>query len=120
MDRIFPDAPGTRSGWSTTNHYFYEIVNRTGKSMYIQLALSSKEMPEDQLETSDRINEFYPSKYDKSEWQWRTPFKTATVEFDDINDKDAVFAKLDECLQEIRGFEDDLNQKIQKNNDSNR
>ena len=120
MDEIFPDAPDTKSGWSTTNHYFYEIVNRTGKSMYIQLALSSKEMPEDQLETSDRINEFYPSKYDKSEWQWRTPFKTATVEFDDINDKDAVFAKLDECLQEIRGFEDDLNQKIQKNNDSNR
>ena len=120
MDEIFPDAPDTKSGWSTTNHYFYEIVNRTGKSMYIQLALSSKEMPEDQLETSDRINEFYPSKYDKSEWQWRTPFKTATVEFDDINDKDAVFSKLDECLQEIRGFEDDLNQKIQKNNDSNR
>ena len=113
MDEVFPDAPGTKSGWSTTNHYFYEIVNRTGKSMYIQLALSSKEMPEDQMETSDRINEFYPSKYDKPEWQWRTPFRTATVEFDDIDDKDAVFAKLDACLQEIRGFEDDLNQKIQ-------
>ena len=113
MDEVFPDVPGTKSGWSTANHYFYEIVNRTGKGMYIQLALSSKEMPEDQLETSDRINEFYPSKYDKPEWQWRTPFRTATVEFDDINDKDAVFAKLDACLQEIRGFEDDLNQKIQ-------
>ena len=113
MDGVFPEAPGTKSGWSTTNHYFYEIVNRTGKSMYIQLALSSKEMPEDQLETSDRINEFYPSKYDKLEWQWRTPFRTATVELDDINDKDAVFTKLDACLQEIRSFEDDLNQKIQ-------
>lgn len=113
MDEVFPDAPGTKSGWNTTNHYFYEIVNRTGKGMYIQLALSSKEMPEDQLETSDRINEFYPSKYDKPEWQWRTPFRTATVEFDDISDKDAVFAKLDACLQEIRSFEEDLNQKIQ-------
>ena len=81
--------------------------------MYIQLALSSKEMPEDQLETCDRINEFYPSKYDKPEWQWRTPFRTETVEFDEINDKDAVFAKLDACLQEIRAFEEDLDQKIQ-------
>lgn len=62
MDELLPDAPGTKSGWSTENHYFYEIVNRTGKSAYIQLALSSKEMPEDQLETSDRINEFYPTK----------------------------------------------------------
>ena len=45
-------------------------------------------------------------------------FLVTTCEF--LNDKDAVFSKLDECLQEIRGFEDDLNQKIQKNNDSNR
>ena len=73
MDKLIPDADGTKSGWNTTNHYFYEIVNRTGNSTYIQLALSSKEMPQGQLELSDRINEIYPSKYDKQGWQWRTP-----------------------------------------------
>ena len=112
MDELLPDAPGTKSGWSTENHYFYEIVNRTGKSAYIQLVLSSKEMPEDQLETSDRINEFYPTKYDKAEWQWRTPFRTETLEFEDLDDKDAVFAKLDSLIPVIHEFEEDLRSKL--------
>lgn len=112
MDELLPDAPGTKSGWSTENHYFYEIVNRTGKSAYIQLALSSKEMPEDQLETSDRINEFYQTKYDKPEWQWRTPFRTETLEFEDLDDKDAVFAKLDSLIPVIHEFEEDLRSKL--------
>ncbi len=112
MDELLPDAQGTKSGWSTENHYFYEIVNRTGKSAYIQLALSSKEMPEDQLETSDRINEFYPTKYDKAEWQWRTPFRTETLEFEDLDDKDAVFAKLDSLIPVIHEFEEDLRSKL--------
>lgn len=112
MDELLPDAQGTKSGWSTENHYFYEIVNRTGKSAYIQLALSSKEMPEDQLETSDRINEFYPTKYDKPDWQWRTPFRTETLEFEDLDDKDAVFAKLDSLIPVIHEFEEDLRSKL--------
>ena len=113
MDDVFPDAPNTKSGWNTNNHYFYEVVNRTGNSFYVQLALSSKEMPEDQLETSDRINEFYPSKWNKPDWQWRTPFRTATVDIEDVSDKSAIFAKLDSCMQEIRDFEEDLKQKLQ-------
>ena len=112
MDGIFPDAPGTKSGWNTENHYFYEIVNRTGKSAYIQLALSSKEMPEDQLETSDRINEFYPTKWNKEDWQWRTPFRTQTLEFEDLDDKEAIFTKLDTFLQDIDAFETDLRSKL--------
>ena len=113
MDEVIPDAPNTKSGWNTNNHYFYEVVNRTGKSFYVQLALSSKEMPKDQLETSDRINEFYPSKWNKPDWQWRTPFRTATVDIEDVSDKTAIFAKLDACMQEIHDFEEDLKQKLQ-------
>ena len=113
MDKLIPDADGTKSGWNTTNHYFYEIVNRTGNSTYIQLALSSKEMPQGQLELSDRINEIYPSKYDKQGWQWRTPFRTETISFDDLADKDAFFTKLDESLQRIWEFEEDLQKKLQ-------
>ena len=113
MDEIIPDAPGSKSGWNSTNHYFYEIVNRTGNSVYIQLAISSKEMPEDQLETSDRINEFYPSKFNKPDWQWRTPFRTETLILSDLNDRDAVFAKLDEGLQCVWKFEQDLKEKLQ-------
>lgn len=113
MDKLIPDTDGTKSGWNSANHYFYEIVNRTGNSAYIQLALSSKEMPQDQLELSDRINAVYPSKYDKTDWQWRTPFRTETISFDDLTDKEEVFARLDESLQSIRIFEEDLQQKLQ-------
>lgn len=112
MDGVIPDAPGTKSGWNTTNHYFYEVVNRTGKSLFVQLALSSKEMPIEQQEMSDRINEYYPTKFNKADWQWRTPFRTETCNFDDINDKQDVFAKLDICLQKICAFEADLKTKL--------
>ena len=112
MDEVIPDAPGTKSGWNTTNHYFYEVVNRTGKSLFVQLALSSKEMPIEQQELSDRINEYYPTKFNKADWQWRTPFRTETCIFDDINDKQDIFAKLDICLQKICAFEADLKNKL--------
>lgn len=112
MDGLFSNVPGTKSGWNTENHYFYEIVNRTGKSAYIQLAFSSKEMPEDQRETCDRINAFYPTKFDKEDWQWRTPFRTQNVEFGDLNDKEAVFALLDSLLLEVEEFEMELGNRL--------
>ena len=112
MDELIPQIPGTKSGWGTENHYFYEIVNRTGKSVFIQLALSSKEMPEEQIEICDRINEYYPSKWNKPNWQWRTPFRTQTVILNDLNDKEAFFLKLDSLLPEIDAFESDLRSKL--------
>ena len=112
MDTIIPDAPDTKSGWKTTNHYFYEVINSTGNSLYVQLAISSKEMPADQIETSDRINTYYPSKGDKADWSYRVPFMTATYSFDDVYDKQNVFAQLDKWLLEIRVFEEDLKNKM--------
>ena len=80
MDTIIPDAPGTKRGWNTPNHYFYEIINQTGKSLFAQLAISSKEMPGDQSETSNRINTYYPSKEaDKEDWfSWGSDYKTCS------------------------------------------
>jgi hypothetical protein len=70
-------------------------------------------MPVDQIETSNRINTYYPSKEDdKEDWSYRVPFKTVTISFDDVYDKKAVFAQLDKWLQEIRVFEEDLKNKL--------
>lgn len=118
MDDLLPDTSGTKSGWNTENHYFYEIVNRTGKSAYIQLAFSSKDIPEDQLKTIDLINDFYPSKNNKDDWQWRTPFKTSVVQIDLEDSEDRLFEKLDKCLEEIRVFEYDLKKKLSKTSDN--
>lgn len=113
MSEILPDIPDAPSGWNTDNHYFYEIINRSGKGVYIQLAFSSRNATADFLSMCDRINEHYPSKVQKDDWEWRTPFKTATVDLGEELSKEAIFAGLDECWKEIQAFETDLKQKLE-------
>ena len=113
MSEMLPDIPDAPSGWNTSNHYFYEIVNRTGNGVYIQLAISSQNITDEFRAVCDRINDFYPSKYDKPEWQWRTPFKTSKVKIGEKLSKEEIFAGLDECLKEIQAFEADLKQKLE-------
>lgn len=112
MTAILPDIPDAPSGWNTDNHYFYEIVNRSGKGVYIQFSISSRNITEDFRTVCDRINEFYPAKFGKEDWQWRTPFKTQTVAIDEELSKDEIFAALNGCLEEIQDFEADLKQKL--------
>ena len=112
MDKVFPETSGTKSAWDTENHYFYEVINNTGKSLFVQLAINSTGMPAEQIETSDRINALYPAKVDKADWSYRVPFRTAIHDFDDVYDEQAVFNQLDNWLQEIKTFEDDLMEKI--------
>ena len=113
MSEILPDIPNAPSGWNTDNHYFYEIINRSGKGVYIQFAISAKNATEEFLAICDRINAFYPAKTDKEKWLWRTPFKTKTMGIDENFSKEEIFAELDACLAEIQAFETDLKQKIQ-------
>lgn len=112
MDSILPDAPGTSSGWNTLNHYYYEILNRTGESVYVQLAFSSKQLPEDQVDICDRITEHFAPKKNNPEWQWRTPFRTTTHSFSTELNKDEIYEQLDACLEEIQAFEEELKQII--------
>ena len=83
MTALLPDAPEAKSGWSTKNHYYYEVVNnkRTrvktgpkGNIIGMQLALSGKSIPGDLKEICERINVYYPSKRQYENWQWRVPF----------------------------------------------
>lgn len=112
MSEILPDIPNALSGWNTDNHYFYEIVNRTGTKVYIQFSISSRNATKEFLAICDRINEFYPAMMGKEVWQWRTPFRTAAVDIDEDLSKDEIFAGLDKCLEEIQAFEADLKNKI--------
>ncbi|MCD8363427.1 MAG: DUF4268 domain-containing protein [Lachnospiraceae bacterium] len=115
MTEILPDIVDAPSGWGTDNHYFYEIVNRTGKAVYIQFSISSKNITPEFRQICDRINEFYPAKFGKEDWQWRTPFKTSSISLEGDVSKESVFSQLDECLNEILAFETDLKQKLQLN-----
>lgn len=112
MSAILPDIPNAPSGWNTDNHYFYEIVNRTGSSFFIQFAISSRNATPEFLAVCERINDHYPAKFVKEEWQWRTPFRTTTVNIDDQLSKERIYAQLDRCLEDIIAFENDLRKKL--------
>lgn len=114
MSELIPDIHNAPSGWNTANHYFYEIVNRTGRTVYIQLSLSSRNATKEFLELCERINEYYPAKFPKEHWQWRSPFKTATIAVNKESLKEEIFARLDTCLEEVKAFEKDLKEKLKK------
>jgi hypothetical protein len=78
-----------------------------------QLAFSSRNATEDFMAMCDRINEHYPSKIQKEDWQWRSPFKTSTIGISEEFSKADIFAGLDDCLKEIQAFEADLKQKLE-------
>lgn len=108
MSAILPDIPNAPSGWNTDNHYFYELMNRNGKDAFIQLAISSQNITPEFREICDRINELYPAKMGKEDWQWRIPFRTSNIPIDEALSKTVMFARLDLLIDEIHSFEADL------------
>ena len=114
MDNLIPFSPEPNSGWKTTNHYFYEIVNNDGKYFSIQFVLSSKNKSEEQSVIFDKINSISPSKQQKDNWLWRVHFKTKTCKIEEEIDEDKVFDQLDKLLSEVFAFEKDLIEKIKE------
>ena len=109
MSEILPNAADATSGWNTANYYFYEIRNPNGKEFYIQLAFSSRNIPDDLREICDRINKYYPSRQQKENWQWRIHFSTKHSKTDEELSEEKIFELLDRKLDEIKEFEARLN-----------
>lgn len=97
-------------GWATENHYFYEIVNRIGDRVHIQLALSSKNAIGALLEICGRVSTLPFVRPRKDVWKWRTIFRTESVNIG--LDKKEIFAKLDLCMEEVRAFEKEIKQAL--------
>lgn len=108
MSNILPDTEEANSGWNTKNHYFYEIKNIDGTGFLLSLALSSRNLSEEQREICNRINEHFPSRQQKENWQWRTPFATKVVKIDEETTEEKIFEQLDKKLEEIKAFEKKL------------
>ena len=108
MSEIFPDIPGALSGWGTDNHYFYEIVNRTGDKIYIQLALSAQNVTADFLEICDGVSALPFVRSRKNGWKWRTIFRTDSVSIDEIVDEEKILEGLDLCMKKVQAFEEKL------------
>ena len=112
LSAILPDIPNAPSGWNTDNHYFYELMNRTGKDAHIQLAISSHNIPDDFRAICDKLNQFYPAKMGKEDWAYRIPFRTKSFALADELKETEIYAALDECMEEIIAFEQDLAEKM--------
>lgn len=105
MSVLLPDAPEALSGWNTPNHYFYEIVNRDGENVRIQLSFSAHNIPDTLRAQCERIDALTHIDPIPTGWQWRVTFKTSSVPVAGPIDEAALFAGLDGCLEEVRMFE---------------
>lgn len=113
MSALLPDSKDSVSGWGTSNYYFYEIINKNnGIDFFIQLSLSSKDIPKELREMCDKINVLYPSPKNKKGWQWRTPFRTKTIKVEEELVEEKIFDQLDKKLADIMSFEAKLTEQI--------
>lgn len=114
MSSILPDAEEALSGWNTKNHYFYELINNGGSDFFIQIAFSSKNIPDDLREICDEINVYYPSRQQKENWQWRVHFKTKSSKIDLETSEEKIYEMLDKKFEEVKIFEKSLCEKMGK------
>ena len=84
------------------------MVNRTGNSFFVQLAISSKNISEEQRAIADLLSDKFRKSNPKEDWQWRTPFKSSTKQLPEALTKESIYNALDECLKEIYLFEEEV------------
>ncbi|WP_400244357.1 DUF262 domain-containing protein [Methanobrevibacter smithii] len=107
MSRILPDAKDARSGWETRNHYFYEIVNEDEGKLYLKMALSAENIPEDLKAICEIISEHFPPRRRGKNWRWRVPFSTKRVDVSKSTDEE-VICILNDLYTEAMQFEKQL------------
>ncbi len=108
MSKVLPVEEGILSDWNCENHYFYEILNKTGKDVYIKFVLNSKNIGDEIRNRCNRINDFVSMKQVKDNWIWWTAFKTSKVEVPEDFTKEDIYKGLDAAFDEILSFERDL------------
>ena len=107
MSELLPDSTTSKSGWGTSNYYFFEIRNVDGREFFMQFSVSSKDIPDDLRAICDRINQIYPSRMQKANWQWRTPFVTkhSKVSDDEELSEEKIYEQLTKHFEEVKHFE---------------
>jgi hypothetical protein len=105
MSAVLPDLEEL-SGWGTHNHYFFEIQNRTGHSIYILLCLSSKNLPEVQKQKYEQMINLSNPDASIDDWTWKNLLRSDTEEFGDTISEENVCAKLDVALKDVLDKQD--------------
>ncbi len=107
MSGILPDAKDAKSGWGTKNHYFYEIANEANGELYLKMALSGENIPDDLKAICEIITEHFPLRVMRKNWKWRVPFSTKRVDISKSTDEE-VICILNDLYAEAMQFEKQL------------
>lgn len=107
MSTVLPDT-AELSDWGTRNHYFFEIMNKTGHSIYIQMCLNSKNLTPEQKNLCNRMIECTKSRTSANGWIWRSIFRSATVDFGTDLSEENIFEKLNEALDDVLKKQDEF------------
>ena len=74
----------------------------------LSLTLTSKNLSDEARDVCNKINEHFPSRQQKTNWQWRTPFATKQVKIEEEMSEDKIFEQLNKKLEELKKFEEKL------------
>ena len=111
MSAILPDLKDAPSAWGTETHYFYEIHIKSSGKMQVQLTINSRNITEEFRAICDEIQKYYPVQSNKTEWDYRIPFKTDIISFEGLT-KEKLFDYLEDCQKRICDFENELTIKL--------
>lgn len=112
MSKIIPIEEGVLSDWNCENHYFYEIMNRTGKEVYIKLVINSKDISDEIRKRCNVINDYAPMKQYRENWIWWTVYKTSKIAIPTDFIKQDINRGLDGLFVELHKFEEALAGKL--------
>lgn len=108
MNKILPEAEEGRNAWGTRTHYYYEIENDTAKMIRMKFVLNSQNMSQDVKDICEKINNYFPAKKQKENWEWRCPFVTKYVSISETLSDEQILQILSDQYAQLRAFEKKL------------
>ena len=92
---------------SVSDFRWYEIVNEDEGKLYLKMALSAENIPEDLKAICEIISEHFPPRRRGKNWKWRVPFSTKRVDVSKSTDEE-VICILNDLYTEAMQFEKQL------------
>ncbi len=112
MSDYFPNIEGSKSGWNSENHYFYEILNPNGNNLRAKFVISGYDLNDELRNKARKINEFADEKKKNEDWLWWTVYSTEGFKLPDDLNKEEVFGVLDNLCERIFFKENELLVKV--------
>ena len=112
MSEFLPSIEGSKSGWNSENHYFYEILNPNGNRVRVKFVISGYDLNDELREKCRKLNEIADEKKKNEDWLWWTLYSTEGFDLPEDLDKQKVFSVLDSLCDTVLQKEKNLLSKL--------